>query len=120
MSHNTSIIRGLGILFALGVMAAAAPSPAWAQPAHRCVNPAIEQAQKLLEFHFGPDARIQIDKTVKALAPIRNPANRSQRLDVLEVWGNVYKGQYRMRLIYAQIPKECVLMGQEILEYASL
>jgi hypothetical protein len=101
-------------------MTVAAPSPAWAQTAHRCANPAIAQAQKLLEFHFGPDARIEIVKTVKALAPIRNPANRSQRLDVLEVWGNVYKGQYRMRLIYAQVPKECVLMGQEILEYASL
>jgi hypothetical protein len=120
MSRKASIVSGLGIAVALGVMAVAGPSPVWAQPAHRCADPAIAQAQKLLEFHFGPDARIQIDKAVKPLAPIRNPANRSQRLDVLEVWGNVYKGQYRMRLIYAQIPKDCVLMGQEILEYASL
>jgi len=25
-----------------------------------------------------------------------------------------------MRLIYARLPNECVLMGQEVLEYASL
>jgi hypothetical protein len=80
----------------------------------------IEQAQKLLTFHFGPDGRIEIDKSVKVLAPIRNPANRAQRFDVLEVWGHIYKGDYRMRLIYARLPNECVLMGQEVLEYASL
>ena len=74
----------------------------------------------MLAFHFGPDNRIEIDKSVKTLAPIRNPADRTQRLDVLEVWGYIYKGQYRMRFIYAQLPKESVLMGQEILEYASL
>jgi hypothetical protein len=39
---------------------------------------------------------------------------------VLEVWGRIYKGQYRLRLIYARIPNECVLMGQEVIEYASL
>jgi len=38
----------------------------------------------------------------------------------VEVWGYVYKGQYRMRFIYAQPPQNCVLMGQEILEYADL
>ena len=48
------------------------------------------------------------------------PPTRAQRFDVLEVWGHIYKGDYRMRLIYARIPEECVLMGQEVLEYASL
>ena len=58
---------------------------------------------------------------MKSLAPIRNPANRTQRFDVLELWGHVYKGRFRIRLIYAQGPgSECVLMGQEILEYADL
>jgi len=74
----------------------------------------------LLAFHFGPDQRFGIDKSVKKLAPIRNPANRKQLLDVLEVWGYIYKGQYRMRFIYARLPGECVLMGQEIMEYADL
>jgi len=39
---------------------------------------------------------------------------------VLEVWGSIYKGNYRMRLIYHVAGKDCTLMGQEILEYASL
>jgi hypothetical protein len=95
-------------------------SPAAAQTPHRCASAATEQAQKLLAFHFGNDSRIEIDKQIKVLAPIRNPANRAQRFDVLEVWGHIYKGDYRMRLIYAQLRNECVLMGQEILEFASL
>ncbi len=59
-------------------------------------------------------------RLVKVLAPIRNPANKKQSFDVLEVWGTIYKGQYRMHLIYAQLGGSCVLMGQEILEHASL
>jgi hypothetical protein len=95
-------------------------SLAYAQPAHHCSSAATEQAKKLLAFHFGPDNRIEIAKAVKELAPIHNPANKKQLLDVLEVWGYIYKGQYRMRFIYARLPGECILMGQEILEYASL
>jgi hypothetical protein len=122
MSFNTSIAGGLGIALALSLVAISeAQSPAAAPPQpHRCSTAAIEQAQKLLTFHFGPDGRIEIDKSVKILASIRNPANRAQRFDVLEVWGHIYKGDYRMRLIYARLPNECVLMGQEVLEYASL
>jgi hypothetical protein len=120
MSVKSSIVCGLGIAVALCAMASAGPSPAWAQPSHHCASAAGEQAQKLLVFHFGADGRIEIDKSVRVLPPIRNPANRAQLLDVLEVWGHIYKGQYRMRFIYARSPKECVLMGQEVLEYASL
>jgi hypothetical protein len=36
------------------------------------------------------------------------------------VWGSIYKGDYRMRLIYYVSGNDCTLMGQEILEYASL
>lgn len=90
-----------------------------AQPSHLCADAATEQAQKLLVFHFGSSDRIDIAPSVKTLPPIRNPADRRQRFDVLEVWGYVYKGQYRMRFIYALQPGECLLMGQEILEYAS-
>ena len=93
---------------------------AFAKPAHHCSSAAAEQAQKLLVFHFGPDDRIEIDKAVKRLAPMRNPANKKQWFDVLEVWGYIYKGQYRMRFIYARLANECVLMGQEILEHADL
>ncbi|HUG23534.1 hypothetical protein [Piscinibacter sp.] len=91
-----------------------------APPEPRCAGAAVEQARKLLQFHLGSDDRIEIDKDAVALAPLPNPANRKQAFDVVEVWGYVYKGQYRMRFIYAQRPQHCVLMGQEILEYADL
>lgn len=110
-------------LAAIGVSGQApAPAPPAASPQapHRCAASATEQARKLLVFHLGSDSRIEIDPAVKRLPAIRNPANRRQLFDVLEVWGTVYKAQYRMRLIYARLPGDCVLMGQEILENSSL
>lgn len=93
---------------------------AYGEPSHRCALAATKQAHKLLNFHAGPDDRIEIDKSVKVLAPMRNPANKSQTFDVLEVWGSIYKGKYRMHFIYAQVPGDCLLMGQEIVEFSSL
>jgi hypothetical protein len=110
--RSTSSITACAMLFL--------SSLAHAQTADHCADAATDQAKKLLEFHFGSDSRIEIDKNVKEMTPIRNPANEKQSFDVLEVWGYIYKGQYRMRFIYARIPGQCVLMGQEILEYASL
>jgi len=81
---------------------------------------AIDQARKLLVFHFGDDERIEIDSSVEELVPIPNPANENERFKVLEVWGFIYRGQYRMRLTYYPMDDACVLMGQEILEYASM
>lgn len=91
-----------------------------ATPTPHCAEAAKTQAKKLLVFHFGSDDRIEIESTVKTLHAIRNPAQKKHFFDVLEVWGTIYKAQYRMRLLYAQIPGECDLMGQEILEYAAL
>jgi hypothetical protein len=113
-------MRGLAVQSATCVILLSLSSLAYAAPAHPCSSAATEQAKKLLAFHFGPDNRIAIDKSVKKLAPIHNPANKKQLLDVLEVWGYIYKGRYRMHFIYTRIPGECVLVGQEILEYASL
>ena len=93
---------------------------AQAQPAHRCAGAAGKQAAKLLAFHVGPDLRGDVEKGVKTLAPLRNPADRKQMFDVLEVPGGVEKARYRMRFIYAQVPGDCVLMGQEIMEDARL
>jgi len=120
MRFKMSFVYGLAVATSLSAAAAGASTPQSSAAPHHCASAAREQAQKLLTFHFGPDGRIEIDKTAKVLAPIRNPANRAQRLDVLEVWGHIYKGEYRMRFIYAQMPNDCVLMGQEILEFASL
>ena len=41
---------------------------------------------------------------VKQLRSMRNPENPSQRFEVLEVWGDIYKGKYRMRFIYYSSP----------------
>lgn len=98
--------------------------PEAAAAVHPCATAAAEQARKLIAFHLGPQPgsshRIEIDPSVTELAPIPNPANAEQMFDVLQLWAYVYKGQYRLRFIYARSPEECLLMGQEILEYASL
>jgi hypothetical protein len=52
---------------------------------------------------------------VKELASINDPANKKQKLKVLEVYGYIYKSQYRMRLIYRHSNGECNLVGQEVI-----
>ena len=84
-----------------------------------CAAGAIDRAKQLLAFHSGPDDRMTIDKTVKQRPSMRNPEDPAQSFKVLEVWGYIYKGKYRMRFIYFNSPvTSCVLMGEEILEYA--
>lgn len=86
-----------------------------------CASDAIARAKPLLTLHFGEGDRISIADQAKELPSILNPANPKQRLRVYEVWGFIYKGQYRMRFIYhASAVSGCTLMGQEILEYARL
>ena len=104
-------------LFMMAALLFSAPCNAESQ---KCADEAIAQAQRLLEFHFGADERIEIDKKIKEITAIQNPTDKKQKFQVLEVWGYIYKGRYRMRLIYFQMDKECVLMGQEILEHAKL
>lgn len=81
-----------------------------------CASEAKTTALKLLKLHTEADERATIDGgsvrkigTVKALVG-------GKPLDVLEVEGSVYKANYRIRLIYAQVPGSCLLMGQEIFE----
>lgn len=86
-----------------------------------CSARALDRAKQLLTFHAGPDDRITIDKTVKQLPSMRNPQDPTQKFEVLEIWGNIDKGSYRMHLIYYNSPAtSCLLMGEEILEYAHL
>ncbi|MGB5215372.1 MAG: hypothetical protein WBN88_17205 [Anderseniella sp.] len=87
---------------------------------HKCARHALKQAKKLLEFHFGgPDDRMEIEQVAKPVLPIKNPVGKDN-YDVLQVWAWIYKGRYRMQFIYGYAGEECVLMGQEILEYANL
>lgn len=87
---------------------------------HQCTPDAIIQAQRLLAFHTEGDERAVVEPTVKQRPSITNPENAKQEFVVLELFGNVYKGRYRIRLIYYPLGNECVLMGQEILELANL
>lgn len=103
-------------LFALLVMT----TMVRAEQGHRCSMDAVKRAEALLLFHAGTTENVSVEDTVRVLAPLRNPVNPRQYFDVLEVHGYVYRAAYRMRLIYAQIPSTCVLMGQEILERSSV
>lgn len=84
-----------------------------------CEKIALKDAKKLLSFYRDNDDRMTIDEKVTPLHKMKNPQNASQIFDVLETWGYIYKGKYRMRLIYST-ELDCTLMGEEILEYADL
>jgi hypothetical protein len=84
---------------------------------HACAADAIAKAEKLLRLHGEVQAGqpVAIEEQVKVLPPLK-ALKGNGRFDVLEVWGHIYKADYRIRLIYAQIKGSCALMGQEILE----
>lgn len=104
---------------ALLVLLLVAPTFAYAEPLHHCSKEALIQAKKLLDYHFGLDDRTEINEHVAVLKPIKNPAGKG-KFDVLEIYGHIYKGTYRMRFIYAQTDNQCLLIGQEILEITPL
>ena len=87
---------------------------------HPCAADAVSRTVKLLALQAKTDQPGAISKTVTTLKPMRNPANTRQSFDVLAVKGYAYKSEYRMRFIYAQIPGQCALVGQEILEHTGL
>ena len=87
---------------------------------HPCAADAIAKAKPLLalQYGLGPGDKgdtLAIDDRVRVLPPIRALKGKG-RLDVLEVMGHIYRADYRMRFIYAQIKGDCALMGQEITE----
>jgi hypothetical protein len=97
---------------------------------HPCAGDAHKRAEMLLRFHFVMDAgdpatklatpdtlKIETDAKAVVLKPIKALRGKG-KLDVLEVQGYIYKADYRMRFIYAQIKGSCALLGQEILEQA--
>ncbi|MDO6405574.1 hypothetical protein [Pantoea phytobeneficialis] len=89
------------------------------QSSMTCKDTALKDAKKLLSFYRDNDDRISIDNKVTPLEKVSNPQNPSQKFDVLEAWGYIYKGKYRMRFSYYS-DLDCTLMGEEILEYADL
>jgi len=93
-----------------------APCLAQAQ-SHPCAADAIAKADQFLRFHGEVQAGkpAAVEQHVKVRPPLK-ALKGNGRFDVLEVWGHIYKADYRIRLIYAQIKGSCALMGQEILE----
>ncbi len=95
---------------------------------HHCAADARARAENLLKLHFVLGAgdplselatantlNIFIDDQVRTLKPIRALVGKGL-FDVVEVTGSIYKADYRMRMIYAQIDETCLLMGQEVIE----
>jgi 5-methylthioribose kinase len=84
---------------------------------HACASDAIAKAEQLLRLHGEAQTGqpVAVEQEVKILPPVK-ALKGNGRFDVLEVWGHIYKADYRIRLIYAQIKGSCALMGQEILE----
>lgn len=106
--------RAIAVVFALMTSAAKAAEP-------RCAEDAAEQAKKLLAFHVGEgmEDRMGFERP-RSKARMKNPANPKQAFDVLEVEGFVNPhGRYRMRFIFYKLPRGCLLMGQEVLEFAN-
>lgn len=120
--HGSHLLACCALACLVAVWCSPAQAAAHAgQPALACRAEALAQARKLLAFHSDDDDRAEVDETtIKALPWLRNPTNPKQRFLVLEVMGFIYKGNYRMRLIYYPSANDCVLMGQEILELANL
>lgn len=111
-------MTGTLLLLALGALQS--PADVHAAPAHRCAADAIKRALALLVFHSGGDSNVGVEQAVQVRPPLRNPVDRRQLFDVLEVQGYVYRADYQMRLIYARVPGTCALMGQEIIELSRL
>lgn len=86
---------------------------------HPCAAHAIKQAKALLVFHSGAESDASVDDGVQVQPPLRNPVNRRQLFDVLRLQGHVYRADYQLTMIYARVPGQCVLMGQEVLERSS-
>ena len=108
-------IRPLLIAFALSLPVF---STATAQAADGCVADAVQKAKQLLLLQSDNDDRTEIDApTFKKTGTIKALRGKG-KFDVIEGLGYVYKGEYRLRLYYAEIGGDCVLMGQEVVEYA--
>lgn len=99
-------------LFALALSAVTWPALAQSPP---CAAEASKAALKLLKLHTEADDRATVEGGARKIGTVKALVG-GKPLDVLEVEGSVYKANYRIRLIYAQIPGSCALIGQEILE----
>lgn len=118
-------------LRALLIAAGLAAAPACAAEPHHCQADALDRAGKLLRFYFEMDGYDKLaaqpgppdesgnmawslDEKAEVLAPVSAPGT-SEKYDVLQVMGYIYKATYRMRLLYVQMPDDCALAGLELI-----
>lgn len=105
------------ILALIAPLSAHAKARNVASAPHHCAEDAKVVAMQVLKLHTQADDRAVLEDKVTTMAPIRALKGRG-KLDVLEVWGNVYKADYRIRVLYAQIKDSCASLGFEIIEAA--
>jgi hypothetical protein len=118
-----TIVTTLTLLGLLSTTSYAADHPCAADARLRALG--LLKLHHLLETRDGkvdfqamastPDNQMMIDDKVETLAPVKALKGKG-KFDVLETTGYIYKATYRQRMIYAQIPDSCVLIGQEIIE----
>ena len=99
-------------------------APAGASSSHRCAADAVTQSKRFLTFYLhldeaGAAESWSVDDSASQIGSVQ-AIRGTQRYHVLEVWGRVYKGHYRMRFLYALTDGACTLMGEEIMEDAIL
>lgn len=116
MGLSNRFILVIGVSMGLAMAACASTN----DPLTRCHPQAIVDAGKLLAFHTNNDDRAELTPQVTRRGFISNPGNPKHVLEVLEVFGAVYKAQYRVRLNYYRSRDSCVLIGQEIMEITTL
>jgi hypothetical protein len=88
----------------------------FAYPQDRCDSETRSRAESLLALHSDSKDDLTIESKVKHLKPVKDPIGKS-KLKVDEVWGHIDKVKYRMRFFYQVVGDQCVLAGQEILEF---
>ncbi len=96
--------------------------------AHFCASEVKDKAAKLFALHNDLDLSkdtFGLSDDISVQAPIRSPDGK-RRYSVLETTAVMGKmGEYRIRMIFAVLgktdpKKDCILMGQEILDLSSL
>ena len=84
-----------------------------------CFSDAKSKAKTLLDFYRSSDPRAAVGEP-KERPSIKSPDGK-RKYRVIEVPGFIYKGEYRIRLIYATLSDDpCLLMGEEILDLSRL
>jgi hypothetical protein len=88
---------------------------------HKCEGIVKNKGIELLKNFIEIDdvSQISLDDKIKALPRIKSPNNK-MKYDVLETTGYGYKGEYRLRFIFAKVNNGCILMGEEILDLSEL